>query len=238
MCCSYLIFSAALSGLGLLVAALVARARGFLIVAGLLAAPAGLADALFVPEYWAPEHVVSKYVSIEGMLFSFGNGVLIAAMPVIFWRGFRPGRRRLWQVILRCSGPMLAGFAIFLIFWQQGLGSLMIMHAAFIGFAAMFLILAALGWLSAPVVLAGGLGFALIYIAQAGLWLWLDPGALGYWSAASYLGTLPVWPHLPVEEVIWSALYGALWASLMLYGFDIPVRERALGEGGGKGRLP
>jgi len=226
MCCSYLIFAASTAILGLAVVSLLARARGWLIAAGLLAAPAGFADAIFVPEYWTPEHVISKYFSVEGVMFSFGNGVLITAMPAVFWPQFRlNGSTRILDAVLRCSVPMLLGLVVFFSFWKQGFGNLMIMHAVFAGFAGMFAMLAWLGSLSVLVALSGGIGFFLIYLAQTTVLMWIVPSATEVWSAYGYLGPAPFWPYLPVEEFMWAFLYGALWVSLMAYSFNIPVRK-------------
>lgn len=225
---SYFVASALMTVSGLVVAFLLVRTRFFLLMAGVLAAPAGLADALFVPEYWSPEHLLSKNFSIEGLLFSFGNGVLIAALPTLVWPNLRPDRPDpLWSPLVRCAGPMIPGFLVFLLLWQHGLGTLMIMHAAFAGFAVIFVILGAFGWLSGRIILAGGLGFLTIYMLQVVLWTWLDPAVIAFWSADTYVFTLSVPPYLPIEELIWAFLYGALWASLMLFSFKVPIGDTA-----------
>ncbi len=229
---SYLIISLVATTAALGAVFFLVRARWVLMTAGILAAPAGLADALFVPEYWSPVHIVSKNFSIEGVLFSFGNGVLVAAVATVWALDSHLHRtRNIFDLFFRLTALMLIGFLVFLVFWQHGFGNLMIMHAAFAGFAAMFLTLALTGWLSGRVMLIGGLGFLLIYLAQTVLWVWLDPSATKYWSADTYLITLPFRPYLPLEEFIWSFLYGALWAAMLQYGFRIPLKPPRRSDG-------
>jgi hypothetical protein len=229
MAYSYLIMGLLATGAGLAAAHLLPAARWFVIAAGLLAAPAGLADVIFVPEYWRPVHLIGPWFSVEGLLFSFGNGALIAAL--IAWRfpalRLRPPERFVvpWA---RCVALMALGFAVFLVFWQRGFGSLMIMHAAFVGFLAMFLALRLRGWFSLRVGLVGGAGFAAVYALQTLVWHWLDPAVARFWPAESgYLYVLPVPPFLPVEEFFWAFLYGALWSSLMLFSFNARLPESA-----------
>ncbi|MDJ0822729.1 MAG: hypothetical protein QNJ09_13090 [Paracoccaceae bacterium] len=218
---SYLITGLILAVAGLVASRLSPSLQWFVLAAGVLAAPAGLADVLFVPEYWQPQHIIGAWFSIEGVLFSFGNGCLIAAMIALWFPEIAPEKPQvIWQPVYRCASLMLPGFLAFLAAWQGGFGSLMIMHAAYLGFAVMFVLMALQRRLSLKVVIFSGVGFAALYSVQTLLWYWLDPGFPRFWSAAPYVYVLEIPPFLPVEEYLWAFLYGGLWSSLMLFAFE------------------
>jgi hypothetical protein len=127
--------------------------------------------------------------------------------------------------LLRMTPVMFVGFATFFISWRAGFGMLMIMHAAYFGFAVMLLFLWRRGSFSVRIAVAGGTQFALIYFIELLVWHWIDPGFSAFWkSAPAYLFRLPFPPNLPVEELIWAASYGALWSNLLAYGFGADTK--------------
>lgn len=236
---TYLVWSMAVAGLGC-AAILLARERARLVLAGgALAAPAGLADLLFVPEYWIPVHVIGAWFSIEGLLFSFGHGCLIVALAAYLeprlhgWASL--GLRR---PLLRLSGAMAIGFITFLAFWEGALGRLMIMHATFAGFAAMTILLALRGTSSLRGAWPCGIAFLVLYGAETVIAYHLDPGFSGFWPHdASYLLRLPFPPYFPVEEYLWAFFYGTLWAALFLDAFVPDAHAPTpLTSSGGPGR--
>jgi len=218
---SYILMSAAIAAAGIMSSLAVPRYRWFIVISGLLAAPAGLSDWIFVPEYWRPDHLIGPWFSVEGILFSFGNGCLIMLPVALRWPDLVPPRPDgLIAPLGRLTAAMALGIGSFLLAWQSGFGWLMIMHATYIGLAA----IAAFLWLkrrfSFVIALTSGLGFALIFGGETMLWHWIDPQFNGFWAAkGTYLFSLPFPPGLPIEEYIWAFAYAAVWANLMLYGF-------------------
>lgn len=219
---SYLLISAAIAVAGIVGALTIPRCRNLVVTSGILAAPAGLADWFFVPEYWQPVHLIGPWFSLEGMLFSFGNGCLIMLPIVVRWPYLRtPFPGDLVDLLRRLTVPMSLGAVAFLLVWESGLGKLMIMHATFFGFAVIALFLWRKGRFSIEIALTAGIGFALLYGAGTLVWHWLDPELNGYWAAKdAYWYSLPFPPGLPIEEYVWAFGYGAVWANLMLHGFN------------------
>jgi hypothetical protein len=220
---SYLLLSATVAAVGFAGSLAVPRYRWFLVTSGLLATPAGLADWIFVPEYWKPDHLIGPWFSVEGMLFSFGNGCLIMLPVVLRWPDMIPPRRvGLFAPLARLTAAMSLGMGTFLITWQNGFGSLMIMHATYFGLAAIAIFLFLNRRFSLEIALFSGLGFSLLYAGETMVWHWIDPQFRGFWSAeGAYFFSLPFPPGLPIEEYIWAFAYAAVWANLMLHGFNV-----------------
>jgi hypothetical protein len=220
---SYLLIGILVASAGIL-SILASRRYGWFVAAsGLLAMPAGLADRIFVPEYWMPVHLVGSHLSLEGMLFSFGNGCLIAAIVLQRFPAIRPQPPgALIPPLTRITAVMAVGIAVFLLVWENGAGNLMIMHATFLGFVAMIVFLWRQGNFSPRIAGVGGIGFALCYAAELLVCYGLDPDFFGVWAKRdSYLFMIPMTPGLPAEEMMWAIAYGALWPNLMMYGFRI-----------------
>lgn len=221
---SYLAIGIVVSALALGLAARLPAARAFVLGGGLLAVPAGFADAIFVPEYWQPRHLVGAWFSVEGALFSFGNGGLIGAIAWAQCRHQLPAAAPgLGAALLRLTALMLAGFGLFLALWQGALGPLMVMHAVLCGLLGMALLLWWRGALRPAPALTAGAGFALVYAAEVMLWHALDPALERFWAEeAAYLARLPLPPFLPVEELLWAVTYGAVWSGMLALAFARP----------------
>jgi hypothetical protein len=219
---SYFLLSAALAAAGITGSLAVRRHRWFLVISGILAAPAGLADWVFVPEYWTPNHLIGPWLSVEGMMFSFGNGCLIMLPVALRWPHVIPPRPVGFIAPLgRLTVATGLGMGAFLITWQNGFGWLMIMHATYFGLAAIAVFLWLNGRFSLGIALASGLGFSSLYAGETMLWHWIAPQLDGFWAAKeAYLFSLPFPPGLPIEEYIWAFAYAAVWANLMLHSFD------------------
>lgn len=218
---SYFLLSAAVAAAGIIGCLAVPRYRWFIVASGILATPAGLADWIFVPEYWKPDHLIGPWLSVEGMLFSFGNGCLLM-LPVALYRQdlIPPRPDDLIAPLGRLTTAMGLGIGTFLLAWQSGFGQLMIMHATYFGLGAIALFLWLRRQFSFEIALTSGLGFALLYGGETMAWHWLDPQFNGYWAAEeAYLFSLPFPPGLPIEEYIWAFAYAAVWVNLMLHGF-------------------
>ncbi|MDP1668616.1 hypothetical protein [Phaeovulum sp.] len=227
---AYLMLSLVAFAAGGIAAFLAGQRRWLVLTSGALATPAGLGDWLFVPEYWEPVHVVGPWLSLEGTLLSFGNGCLILALALP--RGTRAAPpENAAHALLRLSWQMVSGAVVFVIAWR-GAG-LMVMHAVFVAFAFMF---ALLGWqrrLSVSLSLRGGFGLFVVHAAGTLAWYGLDANFADLWGSDDYFWRLPFPPGIPVEEYLWAAVYGALWANMIGFGFaaaavpDTATRVRA-----------
>jgi len=217
----YLTLSLALvSVAGLCMLAFRRHRRGMLL-SGLMCAPTGLLSFAFVPEYWRPVRVAEFVAGPEDILYSFANGVIIWAAvaatqpsPLLL----RPNRgafaKRYWAL----SGIGAA------VFYPLGATNLPVMTAALLTMAA--------------------LGAAALW-RRPGLWRLSVAGAaiFGLWYALLLRSAFAVWPHfagqwshenlwglqlagMPLEEIAWGAMYGAVWPTIIAYvlGASLPAR--------------
>ncbi|MFQ5439757.1 MAG: hypothetical protein ACE5DK_13120, partial [Paracoccaceae bacterium] len=192
----------------------------------LFAAPTGLADVWFAPAYWQPDHVFGPQFSIEGMLFSFGNGVILALIvwPLIAGK-FRTGRicNRLKENYIRLVLTVAPGFVTFLVLWDGLAGPLPVMQASIAAFVALAAWLLLRGKLDARVGLAGSAMFALAYWVEILIWSFFDPDIAHFWSQdATYLANPLPFTGLPGDELLWAAFYGLLWPSIIALAVRAP----------------
>lgn len=193
--------------------------RKFVFWSAVLAAPTGLADVWFAPDYWTPDHIFGPHFSIEGMLFSFGNGAILATLVwplfarVLSKTDLNDG---LWAFWNRYVLATLPGFLVFLVLWDGLFGPLSVMQASFAGFVALAFWLGLRGQLSLTAGLAGATIFAAVYWVQTLLWSYFDPDLAQFWHAnTSYLASdLPL-SGLPGDELLWAAFYGLLWPHII-----------------------
>ncbi len=205
---------------------LVPAHRKVALLSGLCAAPLGLGDAVFVPEYWDPPHLFGAAFSIEGVLFSFGNGVLVwlvAVLPYSKRVQSRVDLRQMTGRYLACCGVALV---ITLLLWRGGVGflSLPIMTAglfAMAAIAAFVLIRRPEAW---PFALTGAIGFAIVYGFQLFVISLVDPDAHLAWAPTIREGMTVF--GFPVEEMVWAFIYGAVWPLAVAYGSDVSFRAR------------
>ena len=202
------------------------RQRRVALICALGAAPVGLADYLFVPEYWSPSHLVGQALSIEGVVFSFGNGGMLwflAALPVrrraiSAIDSVRLGRRYLlWLAI---------GFVVFLTIWHRGFAvvDLGVMEAALVSLVVVGTALAVIRPDAWPIMLSGGLGFGAYYAAQLALLSAVAPEFATAWAPTTLAGN--TFRGFPIEEVAWAIIYGGVWALATAYGCDVRIRPR------------
>lgn len=216
---SYLTFSLSLAIVGVvLILGTSGLKRKFLIWSALCAAPTGLADVWFAPSYWQPDHLFGSYFSIEGVLFSFGNGALLAFLvwpsmkTIVASAPLRDGALAHWR---RYVSATLPGFLVFLLVWERFWGSLPVMQASFAGFVALAIWLGLRGQLNPFVAMVGAVIFSLAYWAQTMLWAYFDKDLALFWNAGSYVSDpLPV-TGLPGDELLWAAFYGLLWPHII-----------------------
>lgn len=205
--------------------------RRVALLAGLCGAPLGLADAVFVPQYWDPLHLFGAAFSVEGMLFSFGNGTLVwlaAALPFSHRTFVRFEWRRMARRYLACIS---LGGALLLLLWHGGPGlpALPVMDAALFTLAmagATLVVLRPDVW---PFAVSGALGFTAIYSLQLFTIGWVFPDAPLLWATEIRAGATVL--DFPVEELVWALAYGAVCPLAVAYGCDVSLRPLQRAEG-------
>ncbi len=217
---SYLTFSLVLAVTGLVVILNTnGRRRSFVLWSALFAAPTGLADFWFAPDYWQPDHVIGPHFSVEGMMFSFGNGALLAFLVWPFFSRMLVASEASISLSAnwsRVSPVILPGFLAFLLLWDGLMGPLPVMQASFVGFVVLTLWLAFRRQLNPVSGLAGAFLFSSVYWAQTLLWSWFDHDLASFWSAhSSYLAHPLPMTGLPGDELLWAAFYGLLWPHII-----------------------
>ena len=230
----YLLHGLTVSALALLIILIRRGRRDIALMSGLAAAPLGLLDALFVLDYWNPPHVLGPLFSIEGMLFSFGNGVLLWVIAEFPFRGRLENSFRYRVFIRHLLIYGAVAMAVIILLWNKTLGltNLPLMSATIL---ALLVVGAALliqhpGLL--PFSLAGGVGFCLFYTAQLAILSRLSPEFASFWYAGVRDG-FTVFSY-PIEELAWAMAYGAIWTIVIgagsgVYLFD--SRSPPVGNG-------
>lgn len=223
---SYLLLTLFLSVLaGLLLAT--SHRRRLLLTSGLAAAPAGLLDFIFTPEYWQPNQVFGAAFSIEGVLFSFANGVIIAWFAFAPWRAMFV-RPRAGVAVARSLAIAIPCWLAFFIVWHRGFAwvELTIMHASLAGLCLALVILLGRRSEAWALALVAGGGFAAIYFVELLVWRLIDNGAPTLWNHDTAWGVQII--GFPAEELAWAGLYGAVWALAVAYGASVHLRPKTV----------
>jgi hypothetical protein len=192
-----------------------------LVLSGLLAAPYGYASVFFVPEYWDPVRVFTHWkTGPEDLLFSFGMGVIVwyialagAGRPVAL-------NIRARTVIRRFFYFTAAGIIVFSVMYLGRVGT---MDATCI---TGIVIAMTVGWRRRALVrmaVAGAAGGAVIYAAILGISFRLWPDFVAQWNNYNLWGVSVF--AMPLEEIVWAAVNGAVWPAYMTYCFDARPAE-------------
>jgi len=218
----YMIWGVAVSLVGILVALLIPRHRRVALLSGLFAAPLGLLDIVFAPEYSAP-HLFGHAFSLEGMLFSFGNGVLVWPVAVVpFWR--RIDYDILWRnMIFRCLTCWVIAAVIIAIVWRGGVGlpGLSIMTSALVALGGCGLYILWRRPDTWPLVVTGIIGCGLIYLLEMAVLSRFYPNFVTVWAPAVRDGILVL--GYPLEEYVWAMVYGGVWAPAVAFGCEARI---------------
>jgi hypothetical protein len=199
--------------------------RRVVLLSAICAAPAGLADAIFVPEYWTPGHMVGAGFSVEGLLFSFGNGGMLWALAVWPFRRSVSVDVSLARLLPRYVMWMAIGLAICAVAWVGVPGGIGIMEAALLALVLVGAGMLALRSDAWPFAVSGAVGFGGYYALQLAIVAALcgecaAAWAPSRWASATFLG-------FPLEELAWAVAYGATWAIATAYGSDVRIMRRA-----------
>jgi hypothetical protein len=191
------------------------RQRKTILLSGLLSIPGSLTTFLFVPEYWDPVRLFDAVLGIEDILFSFSTGMIAWTISSVFIRESlvpTAGRR----MILRYAKVLGMGM-VFIALMQ--LTTIVVMSQALIGIVCIS------AWLSwnrfrlLPAALKTGAAFALFYTGFLSFTLSKFPGLFSQWTHANLYGIVII--GIPIEEILWSFIFGTCWIMTMGYLLDL-----------------
>ena len=216
---AYLIASALLFFIWLLLYFLNPRSRKKMLLISFLTAPLGLTEPLFVPSYWLPFTLLDlarkTRFDLESVLFSFAVGGITAILYESLWAKSRKpigvhemhrGRHRLHRLAL--LSPLISFGVLY---------SLTPLNPIYSAILAMT-IGAIATWLCRPdllkAMLTGSLFFLGIYFIVFLLgFVWLFPGYVeAVWNLPAISGILIA--GVPIEELLFAASLGAMWSSV------------------------
>lgn len=218
------------------------RRPGALISASALA-PFGFLGYVFVPGYWAPDHLVQfvRGVGVEDFLICFSEGGLAWILAGYGIRRREQDRIRDQREPRRANShsavrpllrfSLISGAGGTLSFWGALLG-LDVMTAIVVGFTLVGTVVGA--WRSEllPGALMAGPGFAAFHVGVGAVVLAIWPEAADFWSVRILAGVRTF--GVPVEEFAWALTFGACWPLFVQVAFFDVARERRRGVGSTK----
>ena len=176
----------------------------------LLTTPVALTDLLFVPEYWQPITLFSLPVGLEGFLFCFATGGLGAVLyEEILRKKVIKSTGQLREKNLRSRFLIFVGVVVVLLL--RLLTPCNFMHAILLGALVSASVIVALRRDLFPAVIFSGLFFAILYTLIFVSLLQVFPDMLSMWALENLSQISFV--EIPVEEVLWAFLAGAILGS-------------------------
>jgi hypothetical protein len=219
--------AAVLAGALVLCSARRRRAALFVAMAGM---PCAFLENLTIPGYWNPRRVfVCLGVGPEDLLFCFATGG--ASWLLATW-GLRGGivfDYRLGESLRRFLACVLLGLVPMILLKALGTGVSTAVIGSMAFFTVAMLCLEGQFWL---VLVSGAVGFCLTYFLTVKLLFTAMPEALREWTLGNLWGPM-VW-GVPLDEIAWSAAFGAAWPAAMCY----MLGARRRGRPGSTGRRP
>lgn len=220
----YLVFSSVLFIIFLAFLLIYKKQWQPMLVSGLLSAPFAYTSVFFVPEYWDPTRIAVFVAGPEDIIFSFANGGivwLIATWPVrkrIILQ-IQTGRSMMRYVFCSVFGVTFgAAFILILHTYGSGVG---IMTAALVTITSLGVLLLYLRSEFWPISIAGGIGFTILYTILVGIVFTIHPDVVLQWNIDNLWGIKLL--GIPMEEILWAFLFGAVWPLLMAYVFDVSL---------------
>jgi hypothetical protein len=214
----YLFFSLMLFCAALTCLVLVDNHRKPTLLCGVLAAPAAVLEIFFVPDYWHPVRLSTFIIGVEDILFSFSVGIIACTLAYAPFRGSYSWTINLPSMMRRYALVFLPFLAGLLVLRQMGIP---VMAAALFGMLGIALLLKKPMKDIWPASAVGAISFSLVYfiLIKAGFTLW--PHWLQQWNIQNLTGYHGF--GVPLEELAWAFLYGAVHPCAMGYilGFKL-----------------
>jgi hypothetical protein len=213
---------------GVLCLAAFPRHRFIAMLSGLCSIPLCFFDTPFIiSEYWDPPRLLGKWLSVEGFLFLFGNGIFVwlaAAIPLGSMIDYKFDPPTFCRRYIACFAAAITAFVGL---WRGGLAfvDLPAMDASLI--AAVILAAFILGrrldaW---PFAVTGSIGFAIIYAVQLYAVSYLVPDLADSWPITVRKGIL-VFGLFPFEEMVWAFLWGGVHPLALAYICNVYLRTK------------
>ena len=209
--------------------------RACSLISGLLFLPAGLTQALFVPDYWDPKVIfkIGGRFDLESLLFAFFTGGIASILyPACFnLRPYAvPGSKSALVKYLFWIFPALG--ALLLIVASANIRmekSLIYIAFAVLAFGVMHM------FAVRPDLIITGMWGALLFCGMYSMIaigiVWIFPDFISTTWKGSRLFKYHVL-GIPLEEYLYSALFGALWSTVYCGLFDCRfVSNRPPAEG-------
>ena len=222
----YLIWGLSLALLGLITLFGTKRHQRLALISGLLAAPFGLLDYFFTQDYWTPSHVLGPGISIEGVLFSFGNGIFLWLLACLPFGDRVFSDAQVVPLLRRAAVYSSFAFIIMALLWDRGAG--------LAGFSLMTSTIVALILVSIALLahrpdliflmMSGAVSFGLFYAGQIAILALFAPEFPSVWMPSVQQG--PTFLGFPAEEMIWAVTYGFAWAGGIGYGSNVRIEGK------------
>jgi hypothetical protein len=191
------------------------RLRRPALLSGLLALAPAVTGAWTGRLYWSPVRVWPFFASLEDFVYSFAIGGLVWLL------GTWPLHRRMvLNIRPRCLLPRYLVFSVLAATLTIGASLLeskpmngYLLPMVGVGLVALYLRPAL--W---RVAVWGLAGYTLVHFVLLKAALTLTPSSAGIWQVASLWGP-KLWA-IPLDEIVWSAAFGAVWPVAVGYVFD------------------
>jgi len=211
----YLLASLVLLGFFFLGLTIASGQRKPALVAAGLSAPYALASVFFVPDYWEPVRIACFVTGPEDLIFSFANGGIVWLVSTWHIRkkvDLEFDGRRIFERYVLCS---TSGLVVALVLRSGGIRMMM---ASIISIALLGLVMLGLQRRFWHVPVIGGVVFSVFYFVLIRYAFAVFPDLIHQWNFANLSGFAI--GGVPLEEILWSLAFGAVYPLLMMYVFD------------------
>lgn len=217
----YFGWSISLFLISLLLIFLFPRQRRFMILSGIFSLPFSLFSVAFIPEYWNPEKIGGLLIGIEDMLFSFSTGCIawiIASLisKLNFNFNSRPSSVLKRYLIVSTSGIILG-----LLLWSS---DMYIMTATIFVITIVGVVLLFYYKRLWFFLLSGAIGFTIFYMVLIYLIMSFWPRFVFQWSSGCLSGIVVF--GIPLEEIIWAFVFGAVWPIFFIFIADLRLSQQ------------
>jgi len=212
----YFGWSISLFLISLLLIYLFPRQRRFMILSGIFSVPFALFSVVFIPEYWNPEKIGGLIIGIEDILFSYATGCIVWIIASLISKLNFNFNFRLSSVLKRYFLVTCSGIFLGLLLWTS---NMYIMTATIIVITIVGVVLLVYYKKLWFFLLSGALGFTIFYMVSIYLILSFWPRFIFQWSSGCLSGIVVF--EIPLEEIIWAFVFGAVWPIFFVFIADL-----------------
>jgi hypothetical protein len=196
--------------------------RREMLTASIIILPAALSEVFFVPGYWLPDTIGSPKLSIEDFIFTFAIGGIIAICYELVL-GIKHFKHLRLCNCYKGEGSLLL-IGIFIIFAAYFLVKINFMYAVYIGIIIDILLISIKRSDLIKKIIFSSLIFGIFYFVFFAIFSRFIPGFLFHWNFSALSGIILM--GVPLEEIIWAFLTGALIGPIYEYLLGIKLVER------------